>query len=232
MGGQQKLSSDLQSLSSAANVEVIVQYRAVPTDAHHQKVGKLGGKLTRKMDFIRSAHYSVPASELQSLADDPEVEFVSPDRPLKGMLDLTTAAVNAGAAANYGLDGTGIGIAIIDSGISSIVYDFKNAAQTTARVVYAEDFTGAGKGVDGSGHGTHVAGIAAGNGANSKGSSYTRTFKGIAPNANIIDLRVLDSTGMGTDSNVIAAINRAIALKSTYNIRVINLSLGRAVFES
>src|SRR5207237_4425236 len=57
-------------------------------------------------------------------------------------------------------------------------------------------------------------------------------YKGIAPNAQIINLRVLDQNGVGYDSGIIAAINRAIQLKSVYNIRVLNLSLGRPVFES
>src|SRR5437763_1312377 len=54
----------------------------------------------------------------------------------------------------------------------------------------------------------------------------------MAPNASLLNLKVLDANGEGTDSDVIAAINRAIQLKSTYNIRVINLSMGRGVFES
>src|SRR5208283_1699143 len=82
------------------------------------------------------------------------------------------------------------------------------------------------------GHGTHVAGLIAGDGLISTGPFFTKTFKGIAPGANIVNLRVLDQNGAGTDSLVIAAINQAIALKSTYNVRVINLSLGRAVYES
>ncbi len=57
-------------------------------------------------------------------------------------------------------------------------------------------------------------------------------FYGIAPHANLINLRVLDGNGVGTDSAVVAAIDRAIKLKNQYNIRVINLSLGRPVFES
>src|SRR5207342_982645 len=61
---------------------------------------------------------------------------------------------------------------------------------------------------------------------------YTHTFRGIAPKANLINLRVLDASGSGTDSAVIAAIGQAISLKNQYNIRVINLSLGRPVFES
>ncbi len=76
-----------------------------------------------------------------------------------------------------------------------------------------------------------MAGIAAGNGAESLQVGVPH-LKGIAPNANIIDLRVLDANGMSSDSTVIAAIQEAIALKSQYNIRVINLSLGRPIFES
>jgi serine protease AprX len=70
------------------------------------------------------------------------------------------------------------------------------------------------------------------NGHDSTGPNFTRTLKGVAPNVNLINLRVLDANGAGTDAAVIAAIDQAIALQSTYNIRVINLSLGRPVFES
>ncbi len=82
------------------------------------------------------------------------------------------------------------------------------------------------------GHGTLVAGLVAGNGAKSTGRGYFRTFRGAAPNANIINLRVLDENGAGTDSSVIAAIDQAISLAGTYNIRVLNLSLGRPIYES
>jgi serine protease AprX len=68
--------------------------------------------------------------------------------------------------------------------------------------------------------------------ADSNGTSYTRAFNGIAPNVNLINLQVLDQNGAGSDSNVVAAVDQAITLKSTYNIRVLNLSLGRPVFES
>src|SRR5665213_3628155 len=74
------------------------------------------------------------------------------------------------------------------------------------------------------GHGTHVAGII---GSGGNGSVYI----GMAPAVNLINLRVLDQNGNGTDANVIQAIDTAISLAQTYNIRVINLSLGRQVFE-
>jgi serine protease AprX len=57
-------------------------------------------------------------------------------------------------------------------------------------------------------------------------------YRGIGSEATIINLSVLDSTGAGTDSSVIAAIQQAIALQSTYNIRVSNLSLARGAYES
>src|SRR6202023_3911429 len=102
-----------------------------------------------------------------------------------------------------------------------------------ARVVSNQSFVpGNDSGTDQFGHGTHVAGLIAGNGASSRGSQYTKTFEGIAPQANIINLRVLDQNGAGTDSAVISAITTAISLKSKFNIRVLNLSLGRPIYES
>ena len=100
-------------------------------------------------------------------------------------------------------------------------------------MLYHQDFTGTqntnsnGGKYDLYGHGTHVAGIIGGNGYLSSGN-----YSGIAPNVSFVDLRALDLYGAGTDSTVIAAIQEAIALKNTYNIRVINLSLGRGIFVS
>src|SRR5205085_1377199 len=73
--------------------------------------------------------------------------------------------------------------------------------------------------------------IIAGNGSDSQ-NGYSEQYAGIAPASSIINLRVLDGQGGGSDSQVIAAIQRAIQLKDAYNIRIINLSLGRPVFES
>jgi serine protease AprX len=109
--------------------------------------------------------------------------------------------------------------------------------ETGSRIVYSQSFvTGeTTTTTDAYGHGTHVAGILAGNGANSVsllGLADYRTFIGVANGANLINLRVLNENGVGTDSGVIAALQAAIQLKNTYNIRVINLSLGRGIFES
>jgi serine protease AprX len=77
------------------------------------------------------------------------------------------------------------------------------------------------------GHGTHVAGIVGGNGLNSLG-----LHAGVAPAVNLVALKVLDYRGAGVISNVIAAIEYAIANRTAYNIRVINMSVGATVTES
>ena len=152
---------------------------------------------------------------------------------MKGLDDTTDVATSVTAAWNAGYNGAGVGVAVIDSGINDSHPDLKNSAETTSRVVYRQDFTGTsntnllGAKYDLYGHGTHVAGIIGGNGYLSSGN-----YSGVAPAVNLIDLRVLDLNGAGTDSNVIAAIEEAITLKNTYNIRVINLSLGRGIFVS
>jgi serine protease AprX len=227
-GNDRKLGRDLDRINPNSSVDVIIQYKHVPTEVHHQKVRDQGGVLRRRYRTLRSGSYRVPASALARLAKDPEVTFITPDRKVTGKLDVTAATVNAPVAWQLGLDGTGIGVAIIDSGITE-VNDL--ATKGVSRVVYSQDFVGTGTD-DSYGHGTHVAGIVAGDGADSICTTCTRTLQGIAPNANLINLRVLDENGSGTDSAVIAAIDQAIALASTYNIRVINLSVGRPVMES
>jgi serine protease AprX len=228
-GQSAKVARDLQNLRPTTSVDVIVQFTQVPTARHHQKVIARGGKLRAELKSIKGGAYTMPAEAIEDLAKDPEVTHISADHKLGALLDLSADAVNAASAWQAGLDGTGIGIAIIDSGLSNS-NDLKNA-QGALRVVYNWSYVGGGTD-DHYGHGEHVAGIAAGNGSLSTGSIYTRTFKGMAPNANLINLRVLDQNGEGTDSGVIAAIDQAISLKAQYNIRVINLSLGRPVFES
>src|SRR6266568_4181795 len=190
--GKHKLSNDLDALKgghNGATVDVIIQFNQTPTAAHHQKVQSKGGVLKTKLDFIKGAHYSVPVESLDALADDPDVAYISPDRPVRGALDTTVASVNGGYARTLGLNGAGIGVAVIDSGISDIP-DLYNASGY--EVTYAQSFVPLDSSVsDAFGHGTHVSGIISGTGANSSGSNYYRHFVGLAPGAHLINLRVL-----------------------------------------
>ena len=169
---------------------------------------------------------------IQNLSNQSNVVYISSDRPLAPSLSNAAVAVNAPFAWQSNYTGAGVGVALIDSGVSSHP-DLYLGILPLSRVVYQQSFVpGNSSASDQYGHGTHVAGLIAGDGLSSTGPFFSKTFKGIAPGANIVNLRVLDQNGEGTDSLVIAAINQAISLKSRYNIRVINLSLGRAVYET
>jgi serine protease AprX len=233
-GGHGKIASDFASFPHHRDgtVDVIIQFNKSPQAHHFQEMAAHGGKLKFSLPHIKGAAYRIPASMLVWLEKHPDVAYVSPDRPNKVAFDNAIPAVMADVARQqYALDGTGIGIAVIDSGVYNHD-DLHTADQSASRIVYAESFVaGDASTNDAFGHGTHVAGIIAGNGQDSQ-SGYSRQYAGLAPNANIINLRVLDGNGAGSDSQVIAAIQRAVELKDTYNIRVINLSLGRQVFES
>jgi subtilisin family serine protease len=111
-------------------------------------------------------------------------------------------------------------VAILDSGVAAD----PDLVQPTNRILASVNFADQRTSSDPGGHGTHVAGIVAGNGTRSAGE-----FVGIAPQANIVDVRVLSSTGSGRISSVVRGIDWVIAHQSTYNIRVINMSFGAPV---
>ena len=226
-----KLSSELKGRGhDTSSVKVIVQFKHKPGASHQNEISSRGGSIKGDLSLINSLQATVPASKLAELANDAEVEYISPDRPLGNTLNNSTGAVLANYAWGLGLDGKGVGVAVIDSGIH-VVADLNATAGKGSRVVASFDTIGGGTD-DKYGHGTHVAGIIAGNAAASLCKDCTRALRGMAPNVTLINFHALDQNGQGTDSSVINAINQAIALKSKYNIRVINLSLGRPVFES
>jgi serine protease AprX len=232
-----KFSADLNDhVGQDGMVTVIVQHRRMPSNSHLKDMQGRGATIKSKLSTIRAVTMHVPASMVEELAKDPNVLYITPDREQKMTANPATeefaTAVEADVAAStYALDGTGIGVAVIDSGIAAHA-DLGNGSKS--RVVYSQSFVaGDTTTSDKFGHGTHVAGLIGGNGSSSGNSNgYAATYAGMAPNVNLINLRVLDQNGSGTDSQVIAAIQQAIALKSTYNIRVINMSLGRPVYES
>jgi serine protease AprX len=235
-----KFAPDLAPIAARAHnaaaretVQVIVQYKQVPKSEQEGRVQRLGARLNHRLGMVKSIALTIPVSALPALEADPEILSVSVDHPMKELDDTTDIATGMPTAWNAGYNGKGIGVAVIDSGINDSHPDLWNSNQTHSRVVYHQDFTGtatsnsSGAQYDLYGHGTHVAGIIGGNGYLSSGN-----YVGVAPAVNIVDLRALDLNGAGSDSTVIAAIQQAIALQNTYNIQVINLSLGRGIFVS
>ena len=225
-----KLAKDLESVDPTSNVDVIVQYKQAPTEANHQAVLRMGGQLKHEFALIKARHYSIPATALAQVAADPDVSYVTPDRTVNAHLDQAQATIGASAAQTYGLTGAGVGVVVMDSGVGY-------SEDLAGKVVWENVFLPNTPEGDNFGHGSHVAGIIAGSGALSTTNQYTtftRTFHGVAEGVSLLDFQVLNSSGAGTDSAVIAALEQAVTFKKEgkYNIRVINMSLGRPVFES
>lgn len=117
-----------------------------------------------------------------------------------------------------GIKGKGTCICVIDSGIA-MHPDLKDRV-----IAFKDCVNGRKEPYDDNGHGTHVAGICAGDGSHSGGKTV-----GVAPEANIVGVKVLDQFGHGTTSQIIKGIQWAITNKNKYDIDVINLSLGRPI---
>jgi serine protease AprX len=190
----------------------------------------LGGRVTATYNNFNMRSIDVPVAGILQLAASLQVSYISLDRPvgLLGHLSATSGAdaVSASSGSNAGLDGTGIGIAVLDSGIYTAHRSFLGK-NNNIRVVVSKDFTGEGRTDDPYGHGSHVASIAAGNGRVSNGA-----YLGIAPNASLINLRVLNAQGTGLTSRLLSALDWVMSNRTTYNIRVVNMSLGSAAIDS
>src|SRR5580658_3686132 len=226
-----KLSPDLQA-SKASHAVVIVQYNQQPGLLDLANITNLLGTILSDLPLVNGIVADLPLANILSLSNQANVKYISLNRSMSPTLSNAAPAINAFAAWQSGYTGAGVGVALIDSGVINHP-DLRGGFLGLSRVVYSQSFvTGNSSATDQYGHGTHVAGLIAGDAASSTGPQYSRTFEGIAPGANLINLRVLDQNGEGTDSAVIAAISEAITLKPLFNIRVINLSLGRAIYES
>src|SRR5881396_1030573 len=125
--------------------------------------------------------------------------------------------VRADKVWQQGITGGGVTVAILDSGVAADA----DLVQPNNRILASVNFADQRLTSDPGGHGTHIAGIVAGNGTRSGGQ-----FTGIAPQANVVDVRVLGNTGSGRLSSVIRGIEWVLAHRAAYNIRVINLSFG------
>jgi serine protease AprX len=197
---------------------------------------KEGGRVGRRLSLMNGLAVELPNKVLRKLADNPAVARIIWDRPLDSTMNRVAVTVGARAIQDHlGLTGAGIGVAVIDSGVSSWHDDltYKGTSSLVKvrngqRVAAFVDFvSGRTTPFDDYGHGTHVAGIIAGNGYDTFGSRA-----GIAPDAHLVALRVLDRNGRGVISNVISALEWAVTNRAAYNIRVINLSVGAAITES
>jgi subtilisin family serine protease len=172
---------------------------------------------------IRGFAGTVPPGRLGALRADPRVLHVVPDRPVAaigkptsggGGTGGTTQTVPAGVArigaSGLTITGAGVGVAVVDTGVDLAHGDLAGAIDAFSAF--------GGSAQDNNGHGTHVAGIIA-------ARNNTQDTVGVAPGATIYAVKVLDASGSGSDSQVMAGLDWVKAHAAS--VRVVNMSLGR-----
>ena len=224
-----KLDPVLQQSSSLLTGQSRVVVRAtplIPLNALAAVILSVGGVPGRQLAIINGQAAVVPNTALLALAASPLLVRLSSDRLIVGALERTGATIGATGLHKSGYDGSGIGVAVIDSGIYAVARRFAGATAGSQRVDRFVDFVNGGTfRYDDFGHGTHVAGIVAGNGFDSSGARA-----GIAPGAHLTVLKTLDASGKGRISDVIAAMGYVLCkARFRSNIRVVNLSIAALV---
>jgi serine protease AprX len=195
------------------------------------------GRVGHGLSIVGAVSAQLRGIQIQALSHDKDVAYISRDDIVVAKFDpvdsaplVTTPGMREVGApdtwARYGVTGSGIGVAILDSGIAP-------HPDLAGRIVASVDLTSGLPGeplvapADPGGHGTHVAGLVAGDGTASGGA-----FTGVAPRANLVDVRVIGSSGATTVSTLIRGMQWVLAHRATYNIRVVNLSAGAPVATS
>jgi len=175
-------------------------------------------KIKRKYKTISGIAGKIFPKGLMKLKKHPDVLRIYMDRKAFINLVQSIPLINADLVQNLGFSGTGATVAVIDTGVDYTHPDLGGCFGTGCKVSGGHDFVYDDPDpMDDNGHGTHVAGIVA--------SSHS-TYTGVAPDADIVALKVLDNVGSGNFSDVAAAVDWSIVNKDVYNISVINMSLG------
>ena len=229
----QKLS---QSTPSRRGIEVFFTTKSIKINSRTRRSLK-GKNVTIRRSFqVGKAHSVIVSSqaELDSLLNDPDIKSIGFDVPVSANLDRSVPEIGTHFLSVFGGDGTGISVAVLDTGIesnhpnlaSSLVHEecflsIEGAPNGTGLCPNASNRqSGIGAAEDNIGHGTHVAGIIASDGV--VGSV------GIAPASSIVSYKVLEGDptigGVGLMSDVLAALEH-IAANPSLGIDVINMSL-------
>lgn len=197
------LAGRLEAQGPAAEVPIIVRYQR-----HLAITRRATAGIVPRYQFRLLAASALRATpqQIQTLAADPAVEKIWEDLPVHALLDVSVPHIRVPQVWASGFTGRGVKIAILDTGLDPDHPDFRG------RIVNGADFSGEGA-RDRNGHGTHVAGIAAGAGSR---------YRGVAPSAGILVGKVLHNDGSGMMSDVIAGLEWAVE----QGAQVINLSLG------
>ncbi|HWH31196.1 MAG TPA: S8 family serine peptidase, partial [Egibacteraceae bacterium] len=197
-------------------------------EAAADAVRSIGGTVESPLPIVEGVEARVPANRLPELAGVTGVTGITADRRASfeelSYDDSTAVASNfvkttqANAAWSGGNTGAGVGIAVLDTGISEM-NDFKG------RLVHGPDLSGEGTLVDTYGHGTVMAGAAGGSGLDSVGSNKG-IYAGVAPKSTLVAVKVAGRNGVADVSTILQGMHWVSAYKHQFNIRVMNLSWG------
>ncbi len=194
------------------------------------KNNEIDFKLRRKFTLVNGFSGEITKKGMEILRNDPNVRKIYPNRAVKAFLSESAEIVNATNTWRLiyngtNLTGKGESVCIIDTGVDYTHTDLGGCAITDnindgscAKVIGGYDFVNSDEDpMDDNGHGTHVAGIVASN---------NEIYTGIAPDANIVAIKSLDSGGNGYTGDVISGIDWCINNADAFNITVISMSLG------
>jgi len=236
-------------------VRVIIQKVGRPDLAAERQntvesaIVQVAGIITRDLSMINAFVAEVPAGALPALAARPDVRWISLDAPVvstaaaahrvavprqangngsqvQPLLNTYIPVINADKAWQRGLQGQGVTVAVVDSGITDHD-DFKAIGgnlrikqwvqYSNSQAYHPDDYYG---------HGSHIAGVIGGNGALSGGA-----YVGVAPQVNFVNVKITNDYGAGAISDVVAGLQWIYNNKTLYNIRVVNLSLNSSAPE-
>src|SRR4051794_26456731 len=226
--------SAVAAKAPARKVTAIVQFKAGFAEKQAKKIVRAhGGKVVSRVPLINGLAVQLPAKQANALAAEPKVAGLTLNtRVHSTSVDASKLGtsypktIKADKLWQRGITGAGVGVAVIDTGVAGSASDFKAAdgsSRIVANVVTSPAATTAG---DGFGHGTHVAGIIAGNSFNRPyGDPFRGKYVGMAPEADLVTIKASDDAGNATVLDVINGIAFAVDHKRDFNIRVLNLSL-------
>ncbi|WP_079528238.1 S8 family peptidase [Halobacillus hunanensis] len=215
-------------LKKSKKLPVIIEFEHMYSALNKvHDVVELDGKSKIMQEFPSTSSCSaeLTAKTIEKLmSNDCQIKKIYYDREVKALLDVASPSVHAQQLNQKGITGKGINIAIVDTG----VHPHEDLTQPTNRIVAFKDFVNNKlEPYDDNGHGTHCAGDAAGN-----GFSSDLRYRGTAPEAGIVGVKVLNQMGSGSLSTIVSGVQWCIDHKEEHKIDIISLSLGAAADES
>ncbi|MBI5388967.1 S8 family serine peptidase [Candidatus Woesearchaeota archaeon] len=253
-----KVTERMQSTNAEERIPVIITFKAqsesypvrtsrsastVSLTRHPQDNGlstleQEGFELKRELPQYRAVAGTLTPQGLAALQSESTIASIEYDTVLKVHLSDTVPIILANSVQNLiyngtAINGTGQTVCILDTGVNYSHQYLGNCTNTTflagncSKVIGGYDYASSPNDndpADDNGHGTHVAGIIA---------SEHPTYKGVAPGASLVAVKVCNSFGSCSTSNIASGINWCVSNASLYNISVISMSLGSdAVYTS